>query len=435
MDDEPKMPLPTLPKVHEKNVGFFGKVKKAAWRSLFGTIMMSLFGYIIYLGHLYLCMLVFFLQCCLFAELVGVRKKLAAERKMPLFRSIQWAWFFVASFFTWSDSIFNYVRENPLMAHRWSSAHKTQNLASFMLRNSIGISFGLYSTLLMVSVTSLRKGLYRYQMTQYTWTLMTCCIIVFQMRAAFHNIYAGIFWFVVPCSLVICNDIMAYFCGVFLGRKIIKRPFLQISPNKTWEGFIGAAGFTIAFAFFFARFLSGYDWAICAPEDISFEVRSHTCTPATMFKAQPVRAVVDEIALSLGVPLGDIVFDKMPVYLPSWCSDTLLQLSRSPVSFAQLHAMSLALFASVVAPFGGFLASAIKRAYGIKDFNNVIPGHGGVMDRFDCQFIMCMCTYVHHFTFVRQTEISVDALLASVAKLSPEARQQFVEKIQQQFVG
>ena len=37
----------------------------------------------------------------------------------------------------------------------------------------------------------------------------------------------------------------------------------------------------------------------------------------------------------------------------------------------------LALLASIVGPFGGFLASAIKRAYAVKDFAGVIPGHGG----------------------------------------------------------
>ncbi|EOD40933.1 phosphatidate cytidylyltransferase [Emiliania huxleyi CCMP1516] len=38
-------------------------------------------------------------------------------------------------------------------------------------------------------------------------------------------------------------------------------------------------------------------------------------------------------------------------------------------------------FASLVAPFGGFFASGIKRAYKIKDFSAIIPGHGGVFDR------------------------------------------------------
>ena len=51
------------------------------------------------------------------------------------------------------------------------------------------------------------------------------------------------------------------------------------------------------------------------------------------------------------------------------------QLTLLPI---QLHALALGLFASVVAPFGGFFASGIKRAYGLNDFAALIPGHGGV---------------------------------------------------------
>lgn len=36
-----------------------------------------------------------------------------------------------------------------------------------------------------------------------------------------------------------------------------------------------------------------------------------------------------------------------------------------------------------VSMFGDLIASTIKRNYGIKDFGNVIPGHGGIMDRLD----------------------------------------------------
>lgn len=50
-----------------------------------------------------------------------------------------------------------------------------------------------------------------------------------------------------------------------------------------------------------------------------------------------------------------------------------------------LNLQVLSLFASVIAPFGGFFASGFKRGFKIKDFGNSIPGHGGMTDRMDCQ--------------------------------------------------
>lgn len=61
----------------------------------------------------------------------------------------------------------------------------------------------------------------------------------------------------------------------------------------------------------------------------------------------------------------------------------------------QLHTIVLAIFASLVAPFGGFFASGFKRAFNIKDFGASIPGHGGVTDRMDCQFLMGLFSYVY----------------------------------------
>lgn len=41
---------------------------------------------------------------------------------------------------------------------------------------------------------------------------------------------------------------------------------------------------------------------------------------------------------------------------------------------------------SVVAMVGDLIASLIKREYGIKDYSNLLPGHGGIVDRFDSVF-------------------------------------------------
>ena len=59
------------------------------------------------------------------------------------------------------------------------------------------------------------------------------------------------------------------------------------------------------------------------------------------------------------------------------------------------HAFILALYVSLVSPFGGFLASAVKRAHGAKDFGALIPGHGGVVDRFDCQVVTAPFVYLY----------------------------------------
>lgn len=56
--------------------------------------------------------------------------------------------------------------------------------------------------------------------------------------------------------------------------------------------------------------------------------------------------------------------------------------------------------ASVISQIGDLAASAIKRNHGIKDYGHLIPGHGGIMDRFDSMIFTAPAIYFA-LTFLR----------------------------------
>ncbi|KAI3717916.1 hypothetical protein L1987_69838 [Smallanthus sonchifolius] len=178
-----------------------------------------------------------------------------------------------------------------------------------------------------------------------------------------------------PASLIAINDVAAYFFGFFFG----KTPLIKLSPKKTWEGFIGASITTIISAFLLANVLGRYQWLTC-----------------------PRRLPWKEIAV-------------LPV---------------------QWHALCLGLFASVIAPFGGFFASGFKRAFKIKDFGGSIPGHGGFTDRMDCQMVMAVFAYIYHQSFVIPQYYPVEILLEQILRsLTSEEQELLVAKLKEVIDG
>ena len=49
---------------------------------------------------------------------------------------------------------------------------------------------------------------------------------------------------------------------------------------------------------------------------------------------------------------------------------------------------------SIVGQIGDFSASSIKRYNEIKDYSNLIPGHGGLLDRIDSILFIAPVAYV-----------------------------------------
>lgn len=94
------------------------------------------------------------------------------------------------------------------------------------------------------------------------------------------------------------------------------------------------------------------------------------------------------------------------------------------------HALAYGLFASIIAPFGGFFASGFKRAFKIKDFGDSIPGHGGITDRMDCQMVMAVFSYIYYQSFIAPLKVSVgDILDQALRTLTLEQQADLYEKL------
>jgi phosphatidate cytidylyltransferase len=102
----------------------------------------------------------------------------------------------------------------------------------------------------------------------------------------------------------------------------------------------------------------------------------------------------------------------------------------------QFHVLVLATFASLVAPFGGFFASGLKRTFKIKDFGDSIPGHGGMTDRMDCQFIMGTIAFFYYSSFIAVYHTTVGGVIESaITGLTPEEQMEVVKILAKNLVN
>ena len=81
--------------------------------------------------------------------------------------------------------------------------------------------------------------------------------------------------------------------------------------------------------------------------------------------------------------VGGIVSAIVGMLIYCWIIDLAFDLQ---INYA--FAVTYGIICSFAGTFGDLIFSAIKRQTGIKDYGNLIPGHGGILDRFDSVIIV-----------------------------------------------
>lgn len=65
-----------------------------------------------------------------------------------------------------------------------------------------------------------------------------------------------------------------------------------------------------------------------------------------------------------------------------------------PVGYNWGLMVLLTLFLSIVGQLGDLVESSLKRYYGVKDSGKILPGHGGILDRFDSMLLVMPMLYL-----------------------------------------
>ncbi|MEG2353256.1 MAG: phosphatidate cytidylyltransferase [Clostridium sp.] len=102
-------------------------------------------------------------------------------------------------------------------------------------------------------------------------------------------------------------------------------------------------------------------------------------------KLSPHKTIEGSIGGLIGAIIGSLLFGSI--------------ISKFGVNINIYHYAIIGLLGGVFGQIGDLVASAIKRYVKVKDYSNLIPGHGGILDRFDSILFVSVVVF-YYVTFI-----------------------------------
>ncbi|EGS17158.1 uncharacterized protein CTHT_0064720 [Thermochaetoides thermophila DSM 1495] len=364
-------------KVEDPKTEYEKKKANFITRTFWTFIMIGGFFAALFMGHVYVLAIITAVQIVSFKEVISISNLSSKARDLRSTKSLNWYWLATTMYFLYGESVIYYLKH-------------------------IVLPYSTDSPGFVFFVGSLKAGHLKFQFSQFAWTHMALFLIVVQAHFIMNNVLEGLIWFFLPAALVITNDIFAYICGITFGRTQL----IKLSPKKTVEGFVGAWIMTILFGIVLTNLLLRSKYFICPATNLGANIFTGLeCEPNPVFI--PRTYTTPEL-----------------FFLPPNYS---ISVTIAPMQF---HAFFWASFASLIAPFGGFFASGLKRTFKIKDFGDSIPGHGGMTDRMDCQFIMGLFAYIYYHTFIAFKRSSVSHVMElAIMELTADEQMEVIKGV------
>jgi|GEM_PF-138182 len=194
----------------------------------------------------------------------------------------------------------------------------------------------LFAIFLLLAVFVFDK---EFSADQLGKVLLTSAYVGFGVSAIVLLKAVGVRFIIFVLLITTMTDVFAYFFGVAFGKHKMAP---TISPKKSWEGAIGGTVMATIIASSFAIF-----YGHIFPADSVL---------GAAFNPNGYRTIFDGLS-----SLGEDRFNVLRPFI----------------------IVLIVTLGSVATQIGDLVASKLKRSYDIKDFGNVFPGHGGVLDRFD----------------------------------------------------